>query len=139
MRNTIKGSFLLSCVAVLSLITFKAEAALLVAGRGGGVLRYDEQTGAFIDTFIPVGSSGLVGASSLAIGPDRMNKPEEYQNVLDFFLTVLHDEVLKDEFMAALDAKDDEAIPSSMVDIRASPSWHTNMVIISVGHLCTRG
>ena len=39
-----------------------------------------------------------------------MNEPEEYQNVLDFFLTILHDEELRDEFTAALDAKDDDAI-----------------------------
>lgn len=72
MRNLPKNGFLLTIVAVLSLTTLKAEAALFVAGRGNGsVLRYDDQTGAFIDTFIPAGRGGLVGPSSLAFGPDN--------------------------------------------------------------------
>jgi Nif11 domain len=39
-----------------------------------------------------------------------MNESEKYQSVLDFFITVLHDEALRDEFIAALDAKDNDTI-----------------------------
>ncbi|MGP1371282.1 MAG: Vgb family protein [Almyronema sp.] len=53
------------------------EAALLVGntaltadGRGYNVLRFDEQTGAFLGEFIPTGSGGLVSPDDLTFGPD---------------------------------------------------------------------
>lgn len=81
MRHYFKSGFLLTAVAVMSLISFKAEAALLVAGRGNGsVLRYDEVTGDFIDTFISSGSGGLKAPSSLAFGPDGDLYVADYDN-----------------------------------------------------------
>lgn len=81
MRHHSKSGFLLTVVAVLSLTTLKAEAALLVAGyANGSVLRYDEVTGDFIDTFIPAGSGGLEAPSSLAFGPDGNLYVSDYDN-----------------------------------------------------------
>jgi len=37
----------------------------------GAVLRYDGQTGAFLDVFVPFGSGGLHYPSNLTMGPDR--------------------------------------------------------------------
>lgn len=38
---------------------------------GGGILRYDRDTGAFIDEFIAAGAGGLAFPNSLVFGPDR--------------------------------------------------------------------
>src|SRR5262249_1445278 len=44
---------------------------LYVASQsGGGILRYDGQTGQFIDTFIQPGESGPLYAYALTFGPD---------------------------------------------------------------------
>lgn len=72
MRNLFKSGFksgiLLTITAIVSLAALKAEAALLVASRGSNqVLRYDDQTGAFIDVFI---SDGVDGPAYLTYGPD---------------------------------------------------------------------
>lgn len=58
--------------AVLSITTLKAQAALLVSSaETKSILRYDEKTGAFIDTFVTSGSGGLTRAVGLAFGPDK--------------------------------------------------------------------
>lgn len=49
----------------------KGEAAVLVTSiRNNSILRYDDKTGEFIDTFIPSGSNGLNSPSGMIIGPD---------------------------------------------------------------------
>jgi WD40 repeat protein len=62
----------LTVVAVLSLTTLKAQAALLVSsGETGSILRYDEKTGEFLGTFVSPGSGGLKRPTGLTIGPDN--------------------------------------------------------------------
>jgi len=59
-------------------MTFGLDGKLLVPverfaspDNEGAVLRYDGQTGAFLDVFVPFGSGGLHYPSNLTIGPDR--------------------------------------------------------------------
>ncbi|ARV57269.1 hypothetical protein BZZ01_00295 [Nostocales cyanobacterium HT-58-2] len=81
MRNFFKSGCFLVISAVLNLVPLKAEAALLVASRGSNsILRYNDQTGAFIDAFVPAGSGGLNGPSSLALGPDNNLYVTSYYN-----------------------------------------------------------
>lgn len=81
MRNFLKNSCLVIASAILSLAPLKVEAALLVASRASNtVLRYDEQTGALIDAFIPAGSGGLNGPTSLALGLDGNLYVTSYYN-----------------------------------------------------------
>jgi WD40 repeat protein len=81
MRNFFKSGFWLVISTVLSVVPLKAEAALLAASRASNsILRYDEQTGAFVDAFVPAGSGGLDGPSSLALGPDNNLYVTSYYN-----------------------------------------------------------
>jgi streptogramin lyase/fibronectin type 3 domain-containing protein len=43
---------------------------LVVSGGNNSVLRFDAQTGAYIDTPVSPGSGGLDGANGIAVGPD---------------------------------------------------------------------
>jgi hypothetical protein len=62
-------------VAVAVLAVPQARADLFLTSEGvnnvaGSVLRYNESTGAFISSFVPAGSGGLVGPLSLEFGSD---------------------------------------------------------------------
>jgi hypothetical protein len=71
MRNQFKIGLSLTIVAVLTLPSLKVQAALLVSsGETGSILCYDEQTGDFIDTFVPFDSGGLKRPIGLTYGPD---------------------------------------------------------------------
>jgi DNA-binding beta-propeller fold protein YncE len=70
--NVYKFGFSLLTIGLLVSNIAKAEAALLVSSfRNNSVLRYNEKTGEFIDTFVPAGSNGLNGPSGIIIGPDK--------------------------------------------------------------------
>ncbi|MEH1873998.1 Vgb family protein [Nostoc sp.] len=72
MHNLSKINLSLTIVVVLSLTTLKAQAALLVSsGDTGSILRYDDQTGNFIDTFVPLGRGGLKRPVGLTFGLDN--------------------------------------------------------------------
>lgn len=59
-------------LTLLGWLTPQANAAVLVSSfETNSVLRYDENTGGFIDVFVAPGSGGLNGPSGLAIGPDH--------------------------------------------------------------------
>ncbi len=56
---------------VTTVVTTPARAGdLLVSSATNEVLRYDGQTGAFIDAFVTAGSGGLSGPTGLVFGPD---------------------------------------------------------------------
>jgi hypothetical protein len=62
-------------MAVMGLWLVPAAPAvdLLVASvRTGQVLRYNGQTGAFVDAFVPASSVGLNGPQGLVFGPDSL-------------------------------------------------------------------
>ena len=70
MRRYLLGA-VLAVAAMTSLAIRDARADLLVAsGRTSSVLRYGDQTGAFLGTLVPSGSGGLSNPQGLAIGPD---------------------------------------------------------------------
>lgn len=71
--NYWKRTSLISTIfVVLGITAPRAEAALLVAsGMSGEILKYDENTGDFIETFISKGTGGLQIPLSLEIGPDE--------------------------------------------------------------------
>ena len=51
-------------------LAFGPDGNLYVASAGSGqVLRYNGQTGAFIDAYIPAGPNGVARPTDLAIGP----------------------------------------------------------------------
>src|SRR5262249_9560245 len=52
----------------LELLEGRTCPSLLIGNAG--VVRYNEMTGAFIDTFIPPGSGGLISAVRMSYGPD---------------------------------------------------------------------
>ena len=70
-----KFTCLVACL-IVAIVSFEgvpsAQAVdLLVVSSGTNqVLRYDGQTGAFIDAFVPAGSGGLVFPEGLVFGPD---------------------------------------------------------------------
>jgi streptogramin lyase len=67
-----KLGFSLLTITLMGWNTPKAEAAVLISSiRNNSVLRYNDKTGEFIDTFVPAGSNGLDGPSGIIIGPDN--------------------------------------------------------------------
>ena len=48
--------------------------------NGGGILRYDGTTGAFIDSFVAMGSGGLSSPRPLIFGPDGNLYVGDYGN-----------------------------------------------------------
>ena len=70
-----KFTCLIACLFMAMGILFGVPSAqavdlLVVSGGTNQVLRYDGQTGAFIDTFVPAGSGGLSVPYGLVFGPD---------------------------------------------------------------------
>lgn len=64
-------SFSFVIYVLTGLLAPKVEATVLVSSiRNNSILRYNDKTGEFIDTFVPSGSGGLDGPSGIAIGPD---------------------------------------------------------------------
>jgi streptogramin lyase len=51
-------------------LTFGADGNLYVADFGQGILRFNGNTGAYMDTFIPAGRGGLSQLSGFVFGPD---------------------------------------------------------------------
>ena len=70
--NFYKFSFWLVALTILGWITPLKAAMLVTSIRNDSVLRYDDKTGEFIDTFIPENANGLDGLSGMKIGPDRL-------------------------------------------------------------------
>jgi outer membrane protein assembly factor BamB len=68
-----KFSFWLIALALLGWITPTSKAAMLVtSNRTDSILRYNDETGEFIDTFVPTNANGLNGLSGMTIGPDGL-------------------------------------------------------------------
>ena len=65
-------SFWLIAFTILGWITPSKAAMLVTSIRNDSVLRYDDKTGEFIDTFIPENANGLDSPSGMKIGPNRL-------------------------------------------------------------------
>ncbi|NER31907.1 MAG: hypothetical protein F6J89_30955, partial [Symploca sp. SIO1C4] len=70
--NSLQVSLALTTLLGLNLVGLPAEASTLFVGsfENDAVLRYDTETGEFIDTFVNSGSGGLDGPVALTFGPD---------------------------------------------------------------------
>lgn len=68
-----KFSFWLIVLALLGWMAPSSKAAMLVTSvQNNSILRYNDKTGEFIDTFVPSGANGLDGPSGMIIGPDGL-------------------------------------------------------------------
>jgi DNA-binding beta-propeller fold protein YncE len=68
-----KFSFWLISLALLGWMAPPSKAAMLVTSiRNDSILRYNDKTGEFIDTFVPEGANGLNGPAGMLIGADGL-------------------------------------------------------------------
>ncbi len=67
-----KFSFWLIALALLGWMTPSKASMLVTSIRNDSILRYDDKTGEFIDTFIPSNANGLNGPAGMTIGADGL-------------------------------------------------------------------
>lgn len=68
-----KFNLLLITLAILGAMADPSKAAMLVTSiRNESILRYNDKTGKFIDTFVPDGANRLNGPAGMIIGPDEL-------------------------------------------------------------------
>ena len=71
-RSICRNFFLSLAMAVMTIVSWsRADADLLVGSHdSNSILRYDENTGAYLGAFVPSGSGGLTYPHGLVFGPD---------------------------------------------------------------------